>query len=168
MMVEREKAVHKSTGLILLLSLLFLATPTVATSEESGQNEHGETHGHRHHVALFLGNTHAEGEDEFTIGVDYEYRMDQSVGVGGVIDYAGGDLESTVVAGGLFLHPYRGLRLLLAPGFENKHGENEFLFRIGASYQFPIFDGWTIAPTFNVDFVDGEEAKQVGIGLGRG
>jgi hypothetical protein len=136
-------------------------------AEEAEHSEHGRAHEHRHHLALFLGATHTDEEDEFSIGIDYEYRLKPILGVGGVVEYTGGDLETTVVVAALFIHPYDQWRLVLAPGFENEDGDNEFLFRVGVSYQFPV-GRWTISPEFNVDFVDGEENLVYGLSFGWG
>jgi len=49
----------------------------------------------RQHVALFLGSTHADDEDEFTVGLDYEYLFHEMLGVGCLIDHAGGNLGTS-------------------------------------------------------------------------
>ncbi len=153
---------------LIFLMVFFLAPISREVLATGSEDEHeDQVHGHRHHIALFLGNTHAEGDDGFTVGLDYEYRLAPHVGVGGLADYAGNDLESTVVAAGLFIHPYDEWRLLLAPGFENRHGENEFLVRAGVSYEFSVGD-WTVAPTLEVDLVDGEENTVLGLSIGFG
>ncbi len=129
--------------------------------------DHEEEHGHRHHVGLFLGNTHAGGEDKFTVGVDYEYRLTPIFGVGGLVDHASGDHDATIVGGALFVHPWGNSRVLLAPGIEHAHGHNEFLVRVGVSYDFHI-GRLTVSPTLNVDFVDGEENTVYGLTFGYG
>ena len=123
----------------------------------------------RHRLEIFLGNTQAKGKDEATLGLAYEFRLPASrvLGVGGLIDYAGGDLESTVLAGALFVHPVGGWRFLVAPGLENEGGKNEFLVRAGVSYEF-AFGKFSVSPDFNVDFVDGEEIEIYGVNFGIG
>jgi hypothetical protein len=59
------------------------------------------------------------------------------------------------------------LRFVLAPGLEHRDDENEFLFRAGVAYEFEI-GRWSIAPEFNVDFVDGEKAYVYGLSFGWG
>ena len=37
------------------------------------------------------------GLDEPSVGLDFEYRLSPAMGLGGFVDYAGGDLDSTVL-----------------------------------------------------------------------
>jgi hypothetical protein len=164
-----ERSVSKKVKLRFACIFLFFLTlvPLEILAEEAEHSEKGGVHDHRHHLALFLGATHTDEEDEFSIGIDYEYRLKPILGVGGLVEYTGGVLETTVVAAALFIHPYDEWRLVLAPGFENEGSDNEFLFRAGVSYQFPV-GKWTISPEFNVDFVDGEENLVYGLSFGWG
>jgi hypothetical protein len=161
--------VSKKVKFCLACIFLFFLTlvPLEILAEEVEHSENVRAHEHRHHIALFLGATHTDDEDEFSIGIDYEYRLKPILGVGGLAEYTGGDLETTVLAAALFIHPYDEWRLVLAPGFENEDGDNEFLFRAGVSYAFPV-GKWTVSPEFNVDFVDEEENLVYGLSFGRG
>ncbi len=139
-------------GLLLLsVGMLF---PMISSASEEG-------HDHRHHVAVFVGATHAEGTDEPTVGVDYQYRLTPKIGVGALVDRAGGDLDATIVAGALFFHPYEGLLLLAAAGNENTDHGDEFIVRAGIGYEFELNGGWTLTPQLNFDFVEDEETKEV-------
>lgn len=135
-------------------------------AEQGGEEEH---HGHRHHVSLFLGNTHdLHGNNAFTVGVDYEYRLNDLFGVGTLIDHAGGSINSTVVGAGLFIHPWQDLRVLTALGNEHQSGHNEFLFRLGALYDFHIKE-WSITPALYMNWLESGHQNWVsGIELGRG
>jgi hypothetical protein len=73
-----------------------------------------------------------------------------------------------VVGGGVFIHPWRDLRLLAALGNEHHDGSDEFLTRLGVMYDFFIGD-WSISPTLNVDLLEsGDENWIYGISLGKG
>ena len=140
-----------------LMAVLILSVPAFgqheAANHEAGHQEH------KHHVAIFLGNTHDyHGEDAFTVGLDYEFRLHDLLGVGALIDHAAGDIESTVAGAGIFLHPWSSSRLLIAAANEHHHGEDEFVVRVGAMYDFHVA-GWSISPTLNVDLLldEGEE-----------
>jgi hypothetical protein len=137
----------------------------VHKKNENKAPHHDESHGHRHHIALFLGNTHHEDENEFTVGLDYEYRFNPIFGIGGLIDHTGGHFDSTVFAVPVFIHPVNNLKFFGAPGFENKEGENEFLVRVGAIYDIHI-GNYSISPTFSADFVNGEKIMIFGLGFG--
>ena len=58
----------------LSVSAVFIVTvgPTWA-----GEHEH-TGHEHQNHVAVFVGDTHSENRDSFTLGVDYERRPMQA------------------------------------------------------------------------------------------
>jgi len=136
-------------------------------AEEAEHSPAEGGHAHRHHVALFLGATHTDEEDEFSIGVDYEYRLNPLLGLGGIAEYTGGEHETAIAAAALFIHPFKMLRLVLGPGFEFEGDEKEFLLRVGAAYQI-LVGKLTLAPELNVDFVDGNENLVYGISLGLG
>jgi hypothetical protein len=148
-----------------IAAVIAIAGTTVWAQEHAEEGHHG----HKHHVALFVGNTHNyHSEDALTVGLGYEYRLTELLGVGALIDYAGGDIEATVAAGGVFIHPWRDLRLLAALGNEHHAGSDEFLTRLGVMYDF-FFDDWSISPELYVDLLEsGNEDWIYGVALGRG
>jgi hypothetical protein len=149
-----------------LLAVLLITVGLRSAGAEDQHSVHEEIH--RHHVGLLLGNTEEGHENGFTIGADYEYRLKKVIGLGGVAEYIGGDFDSFVLAGLVFIHPYRDLRFVLGPGFENRESKNKFFLRAGIGYRFHVGDAWTIAPEFNVDFFDRDEALVYGVSIGRG
>jgi len=154
-MHQRNINLKLLSGLVLLL----LAGSVFAMEEE---------HAHKHHTSVFVGNTkNDKGQNAFTIGADYEYRFHRYWGAAVLVDYATANIDSTLVAGGVFLHPVGDLRLLVAPGVDHHHGHNEFVVRIGALYDFHV-GNWSISPTLHIDVLDHKENIIYGIGLGRG
>jgi hypothetical protein len=171
-----------------------------ATAQEHGEStsagspEHDESAGHHENsfhpndFGVFLGVTDEKGHDlEFTTGLDYERRFSKHWGVGGLVDYAGGDLRNTVLAVPVYWHPGGGWKLSAAPGveFHNGRGDGEpvlaeeavgevdedethFLFRVGVGYHVHVSDHWGVVPTVNLDFVDREEVWVYGIGVAYG
>jgi hypothetical protein len=146
--------------LIIAVAFCLIIVPTNFVSAESETGHHEEDRAHS--LELFLGNTHEDGEDGFSVGLVYEYRLDELFGIGGFLEHADGDFDKWIVGLPLYIHPYKGFRFLVAAGLENEDNENEFLFRTGVSYEFE-FGSWAIAPEFNVDFVDGDEALVYGV-----
>ena len=144
-----------------------LVVPVIAESDESHQDE--GHHGHKHHASLFLGNTHDfHSEDAVTVGLDYEFRVHKWFGLAALIDHAAGDIDSTVAGAGVFLHPWGDVRLLAAGANEHHEGNDEFIVRLGALYDFWV-NGWSISPTINVDLLeDNEENWVYGVSFGRG
>ena len=167
---------------VLVVVFSLTLTPLAVMAEEVGEHHGEEPHRHRHHLALFVGGIHADTEteheghesetheesvDAFSVGVDYEYRLNTIFGIGGFVEYAGGDLETIVSAPALFIHPVGGLKFIFAPGVEHTGDHNVFLFRTGVYYDF-FFDNFSVGPTLSVDFVDGEKILIYGVSLGYG
>ncbi len=81
--------------------------PLQALAAEERHEEHKESHYHRHHIGLFLGNIHEEGEDIFSVGLDYEYRFSQYMGIGVLGEYTGKDYREGL---SLFLCSYTPIK----------------------------------------------------------
>ena len=174
-------------GIAAAAVILFFGAIGVADEPQHASSDpHGNGHEfHRHHVALFLGATsgilenghgedpHAHGESEkrntdFSIGVDYEYRILKKLGIGALVDYAPGDLRTTVFAAGAFIRPIGSLLVIAAPGFERHEQNRHALFRLGFGYEFDVADRFSLTPNFNIDFVNGRQVYVYGISLGTG
>jgi len=159
-------------ALVVVVQMMAISRP--ALPADVGAEAHKEAHHsyHRDMVEFFVGDTYEDGErggeHGFSVGVAYERRLSQLLGVGGFYEYAAGDFDKWSIGIPLFIHPYEGWRFALAPGLEHRHGDNEFLFRTGVAYEFELSDQWVMIPEFNVDFVDGEEAFVFGLSFGFG
>jgi len=138
----------------------------------AGEAHEGAEHlFHRHHMALFIGNTQEGGsENGVSIGADYEYRFNRVFGLGGIVEYAGGEFEHWLAFVSMFIHPYGDWQIIIAPGAEfikGKH-ERDFIVRTGIGYQFHFGKRYTIAPEINVDFGENETLFVYGISIGLG
>ena len=123
---------------------------------------------HPHHASLFLGNTHNQkGQDAFTVGVEYEYHLWEPMGLGALVDYAGGDIDATIIAAGPVFHLWRELKLIVMPGVDFHGGKEEFVTRVGAMVDFHVA-AWSIAPTIHIDILEAKENIIFGLGFGRG
>ena len=150
------------------LSALLLIPAAGAKANDSAGHDF-----HRHHVGLFLGaasrpEDHGSDEHGFAAGMDYEYRFSQWAGIGVLAEAASGDLRDAVVAGLVFVHPWKGLLFAAGAGAEISSDDSEFVTRLGVAYQFPLGKRFTIAPNFNVDLVRGDPTYIYGIVLGVG
>ena len=150
-----------------LLALVLLPAASARAGDAGGHEFH------RHHVGFFLGGAsrpedHGSDEHGFAGGMDYEYRFSQWVGVGVLVEAATGDLRDAVVAGLVFVHPWKGLLFAAGAGAEISSHDTEFLARLGLAYQFPVGERFTIAPNFNVDLVHGDPTYIYGITFGMG
>ena len=127
---------------------------------ESGETEAWEKY--RHHLSVIGGLSRDSSEDGPTLGVDYEYRVNQPVGLGFVVEHAFDDLKVTTILGVADLHIWRGLAVQVGPGIELVEGrgeeddEEEFVYRIGALYEFEM-GRFTVSPQLHYDFTTGSD-----------
>ena len=148
-----------------LMAASVVATPECRAAEketeewaEEGQNELG----------LFLGETRRDGEGGFSVGLDYERRLSRRIGIGGVLEHTGGDLRDGIAGVPVCWHPWRELKILIAPGVEFSQDESdEFLVRLGAEYGFDVGKGFEIAPALNFDRTSGETSVVYGVSLAK-
>jgi hypothetical protein len=165
MIIGRKNMVHRKFLLVaavaLIFTALFLNTAVFAAESREAQEQN--------EVGLFLGGSHHSHENGFSVGLDYEHRISDMFGVGGLVEYTTEDFDSWVVAAPVYIHPYMGLRLLAAPGFENRESENKFLVRAGIAYNIPVAKGVSVTPEYNVDFItNGEKVQVYGVSVGIG
>jgi hypothetical protein len=156
-----------------LISSAFVPIAFAGEAHKEGPHEF-----HRHHMALLLGNTQSEdGENGLSVGVDYEYRINRWLGIGGLVEYSAGDFEHLLLIAPLFIHPYKGWLLNVSLGAEvhKEHGDHEgekrtrdWIVRTGVAYQFHVGERYSIAPEFNVDFSEHETLLNYGIAFGVG
>ncbi|MFC1680598.1 hypothetical protein ACFL1S_02240 [Pseudomonadota bacterium] len=161
----------KSTGLANIVVVLCLAfSPIVAIADESkSEVAHGGEAAHtKHTLAAFVGITREHHENHETFGIEYSYRINRSWSVGGVIERADRQKESTLAI--LFVHlwPYKGLFLGVGAGRKDPGDEREIAYRATIGYEFELGGGWVIAPEANLDFIENEENEEVfGIAFGK-
>ncbi|MFT7286653.1 MAG: hypothetical protein ACI87W_000761 [Halieaceae bacterium] len=167
----RHTTLWGSIALLLGLLLTLPASPLQAAADESSHEvAHGESHDeafHQNVLAVFTGITHeGRNEDELALGIEYERRLSESFGIGGLLEHTFGELDFWVYAVPFAFHsgPWK---LYVAPGIEEKDGERDELLRVGVEYGFEV-GGWEIAPQFDIDFVDGEEVIVLGVTFGWG
>lgn len=161
------------------LTIAILLTITIAPLADAEESREKKTHEfHRNHAALIVGNTQNDGsENGLSVGIDYAYRLNRWLGLGGVAEYAGGDFKHLLLLAGASIHPYKNWVLGVLGGTEvykeqDEHEEDkrrrDWVIRIGIAYQFPFAENWTIAPEFNIDFSEHETLFVYGIAIGFG
>jgi len=149
----------------IILASLIPASLLTANDE----NGHDVVHNfHPNLLGIFLGGTGENRRDaKFTLGIEYERRINESFGVGGVVERAFGDHDFWVFAVPFAYHS-GAWKWYVAPGMENKDNHNnEFLVRVGLEYGFEV-GGYELAPQIDVDFVDGDREYVMGIVIARG
>jgi hypothetical protein len=149
-------------------SKLKLAEASSAASQEGSQTETGVEEAHENHVSLLIGATTNLSHDEtsFTLGVDYERRLNPRWGTGlfGEVTFAD---ETEVIIGVPAIHHLKGgIDLIAGIGAEFVDGESEFLLRLGGAYKVER-KGLSIGPFLYWDTVSGDSALVYGLGIGK-
>ena len=148
---------------------LSLGSIGAIAGESDREGTHGGEEEHtKHALAAFLGVTREHGENLETLGIEYSYRINKSWSLGGVIERAERDKDSTLAI--LFAHlwPYKGLFLGAGVGRKDPVDERENVLRGTIGYEFELGGGWSIAPQANLDVIENEENEEVyGIAFGK-
>ena len=153
---------------VLLILFSVLSTTTFAETENNTKAPGHTAHFHKNVLGALIGITHAgRRKNGPVLGLEYERRFNDSFGVGGIIEYTGGDADVWVAAIPFVYHTGHW-KLYVAPGIEDGHHGTEKLLRLGGEYAFEFSGGWEVAPQLNVDFVDGEKVWVFGIVLAKG
>lgn len=149
-----------------LLSLFFSIFAQAAETANASVSNTYAVHG-PNHLSLFLGDTHIDGEgNNPTIGLDYEYRVNELLGLGAVYEKAYGDLDATTSLLVADIHLQNGLIFQVGPGIECRHSENVNVGRAGVLYEFEL-DRFTLSPQLHWDYHDhGENAVVLGLAFG--
>lgn len=190
------KPVALAVGIIGLIALL--TTQQVSAQEEKSaehpsaepQAAHDSGHHHRHHAGIFIGGSHFDEENGFTLGGEYEFRIHQYFGAGAFVEIIGGDFNESVFGALFDLHPAAGWTIFTGPGWEKRFRKEqgggstespeyssqsaeeteedlEFLWRAGLMYGIPV-GRMTISPNVMVDFLKGHQVLVYGVTLGLG
>ncbi|EED34013.1 conserved hypothetical protein [gamma proteobacterium NOR5-3] len=118
-------------------------------------------------VGVFMGDTTATRRYQgLTLGLEYEYRINERFGVGAIFEHVGGDFHTNVAVLPVAIH--RGpWKVYAGPGIEDSEEEGSFfLVRLGLEYGFH-FDAYEVSPQIDVDFVDGEHLFIFGVTIAR-
>lgn len=144
-------------------SLLLALTSCESTHMDGGHNwKEG-----RQHLSVFTGLTSEDNESAATIGLDYEYRVDQHLGLGAVVEQATEDVDATTILAVADLHITNYWVVQTGPGIEFLEHEDEFVYRIGTLYEWE-YEGYTISPQVHYDMTGNENALIVGFAVGVG
>lgn len=146
----------------LLVVAAVCAIPSFAAAEEGTEHAHEPNY-----IAVFVGAASEERrESGLALGIEYERRLNASLGVGAIVERTFGDIDATIYALPIAYHsgPWK---LYAAPGTENGDAGNDALMRFGAEYGFEV-NKWEIAPQLDIDFIDGDRVLVLGITFGIG
>ena len=134
---------------------------------EGGAGHHHDWRLEPHHLSVLLGSTLEEGETGPTYGIDYEYRVCEFVGLGAVAEEAEDDVDATTVLAVADLHVTPQFIFQTGPGWEDRKGEDFFVYRVGVLYEWVFDNGYTLSPQLHYDMTDEEDAVVIGFAIGK-
>ena len=132
-------------------SVVFIALFSANTSFAKDKEEH-HWQDTPHHLSALLGITYTRTwGNAFTVGVDYEYRVNDFLGVGVVAEYAGEDFDAYTLILVADLHITNSAIVQIGPGVEF-HGSHKMeVVRVGALYEMEM-SGFTFSPQLHYDY----------------
>ena len=144
-MTNLKKMINPTIALKLKLftGLLLIVSSSVSFAQEAEEESKNE-------VSIFLGATSNEDATVFTLGFDYQYRINRIVGVGALIDYAMRDIQSLLIAPAVYLHAGH-FEVTVAPAAEFSEEGVAAVLRVGAGYEFKLASGVSISPSLFFD-----------------
>ncbi len=151
-------------------AVFFALLSTVAIADENAhESAHASEEGHRkHNLGLFVGVTREHGENLDTLGIEYSYRFHEKWSVGGVIERADREKDSTLIIAFVHHFIYKGLFVGAGLGRKDPGDERQNTARGTIGYDFELPGGWIIVPQANVDFIHNESNEEVyGIAFGK-
>lgn len=158
-----------------VLTLALIPQLAGASDDLHANDDHaGDGHAMKKHVlGVFVGVTATDDTNESTTGMEYEYRVNEYIGVGGLIENTPGAHHgdgTSLYMLQVHAHPWKDLRVTAGYGQEDIHhdgADNEEVLRFGLAYDFHL-SGFGIAPTVNFDSIDGETVTVYGIVFNKG
>ena len=135
-----------------------------ALAEEPGSAAHGHHEPHSV-IGVFIGDTTEDRRDGLTLGLEYEYRATESLGIGFTAEHVSGNFDTNVFVLPIALHN-GAWKVYAGPGIESGEEGSDPLLRVGLEYGFHV-GKYEISPQLDVDFVDGERLIVFGIVFAR-
>jgi hypothetical protein len=118
--------------------------------QEDGKPKHHENH---YHLAAFVGlTTNYKGGTGYKLGVEYEYRLTDYVGIGGTFDFTGADFDIFAFSIGADFYPFK-FPLIPAVGIGAKNYERKWdpFVRLMLLYNFHL-SNFSLGPMIMYDF----------------
>ena len=151
---------HQKLTLSVLLLSLVSSTVFAAEGEHAGGGSHEEGHA-KNHLGIFLGSTKEEGHYRDTYGIEYARRINDLWSIGGVIERAERDEDSTLAIVVVHYRVSEALHLGLGFGRKDPSDESRAVGRFSIGYDIKLGGGWFLSPEVAMDFIKGEEDEQV-------
>lgn len=149
---------------VIVFSVMALFVPNSVSANNAG---HHHWQSSPHHLSALTGTTYTDEHGHaFTFGIDYEYRINDFLGVGVVAEYAFEDLDAYTYLLVADLHITPKFIAQVGPGVEFHGGDKIAVGRLGLLYEFEI-NNFTVSPQLHYDYHhDHEDAVVAGVAVG--
>jgi len=147
-----------------LASICALLMSSCAGMHHEGAHEWQEK---PHHLSFLVARTIEDDETAPTLGLDYEFRKSEFLGLGAIIERAFDEIDTTTMLGVADLHITNQFIVQTGPGIEFYEGNGKFVYRTGMLYEFEL-DGYTVSPQVHFDWAAGENAVVLALAFGMG
>jgi hypothetical protein len=164
---------------LLLLVASGVAVPTIANAQQQSPAPPRPYH----HITLYTGLwleqidvpptpprfSQQEWVNELTFGLGYEYRTSDNMGLTFLLQRAAGDVDATLLGGGVGIHPSKHLGLLIGSVWESRDSGDSFKIRFGLNWELRAGEQkrTTITPSVTFDMTETELVMLFGMSFGR-
>ena len=157
---RRKLLIFPGIGIIsaTLAGLPAVADETAQVTADSGRNSIFDT------ISVTGGISNDSTYSDFTVGLEYERLLSDSIGIGAAVEYTAGDMDSLLIAAPVTWR-HDKWKLQAAPGFADSYRGRDFVTRLSAGYEFDA-DDWIITPIAKLDFIDEKEVLMLGVTIG--
>lgn len=126
----------------------------------------GKHHEEHYHLSVFSGYTFDQNNKQgYKIGVEYEHRLTEYVGIGGAFDFTGADYENYAISMGGTSYPFKQVPFIIGVsiGAKNAHSKWKGFLRTQVTYNFH-YKEISIGPMLMYD-VFSEQLNMMSLGL---
>lgn len=158
-----------TAGRLAVAAALVLLAASAPLSAGAAEPEYDQEHvTHPNLVGVFAGFTgEVRRERSLSLGLEYYRRLNDSFGVGALVERASGDRDFWIAAVPFGWH-LGHWKLYVAPGIEHEEGHGDHaLLRLGVEYAFE-FGKYEVAPQVDIDFIEGDTVVVMGVTVGIG
>lgn len=160
--------IYSFKNVIFFLCLSLGSIAAIAADHDSDESHGSEGEHGKHVLAVFAGVTREGSENHGTLGIEYSYRISSDWSLGGVVERAEREKDSTLVIAFAHWWPYKELFLGAGVGRKDPDDKRENVLRATIGYEFEFGNNWAIAPQANLDIIEGHENEEVyGIAFGK-
>ena len=129
---------------------LFIVNYISYAQQMDEKSKHHENH---YHLSAFAGlTTDYKGKTGYKLGIEYEYRLTDYLGIGGTFDFTGADFNIFALSVGADFYPFKfPLIPAIGIGAKNYEGKWDPFIRLILLYDFHLGD-FSLGPMIMYDF----------------